>query len=173
MLASIVLMLSAAQAGAPVQESFEPTTIRNFVRASADFCTGGQPRMEHFARLKAEGIKAVVNLRTPVEHNAAEEREAVERAGLKYFSIPVIYKEPKAEQADEFLRITDDPANRPMFIHCTAAIRVGAFWLIRRVVRDGWAWDRALEDARKVGLVNAPHLEEFARQYIASHGVPR
>ena len=59
---------------------------------------------------------------------------------------------------------------RPMFIHCTAAIRVGAFWLIRRVVRDGWTWDRALEDARKVGLSNAPHLEDFARQYIASHG---
>ena len=167
LLTFLFVLAQTAAIGQP--ESFEPTTIRNFVRASPDFCTGGQPRMEHFARLKAEGIKAVVNLRTPVEHSAAEEREAVEKAGLKYFSIPVVYKDPKAEQVDEFLRITDDPANRPMFIHCTAAIRVGAFWLIRRVVRDGWAWDRALEDARKVGL-NAAHLEEFARQYVASHG---
>jgi hypothetical protein len=71
---------------------------------------------------------------------------------------------------DEFLKITDDPANRPMFIHCTAAIRVGGFWLIRRVLRDGMSYDAALAEARKVGLVNAPHLEEFARQYLARHG---
>ena len=66
-------------------------------------------------------------------------------------------------------QITDDPANRPMFIHCTAAIRVGAFWAIRRALRDGLTTDAALEEGRKVGLVNAPHLEEFARKYIASH----
>ena len=169
MLLSLLFVLTQATA-ATQSESFEPSTIRNFVRASADFCTGGQPRVEHFTRLKAEGIKAVVNLRTPGEHRADEERQAVEQAGLKYFNIPVVYREPKAEQVDEFLKITDDAENRPAFIHCTAAIRVGAFWLIRRVVRDGWTWDRALEDARKVGLVNAPHLEEFAKQYIASRG---
>jgi uncharacterized protein (TIGR01244 family) len=162
----LVMTLQAAQTS-PAPESADPATIRNFVRVSADFCTGGQPRPDHFARLKAEGVKTVLNLRTPGEHRADEERQAVEQAGLKYFNIPVVYSAPTVEQADEFLRITDDPANRPMFIHCTAAIRVGGFWLIRRVVRDGWTWDRALEDARKVGLVNAPHLEEFAKSYIA------
>ena len=56
-----------------------------------------------------------------------------------------------------------------MFIHCTAAIRVGAFWAIRRAVRDGLSPDAALEEGRKVGLTNAPHLEDFVRAYIASH----
>jgi hypothetical protein len=56
-----------------------------------------------------------------------------------------------------------------MFIHCTAAIRVGTFWMIRRVLRDGMSAEAALEEAKKVGLANAPHLEEFARNYIASH----
>jgi len=55
-----------------------------------------------------------------------------------------------------------------MFIHCTAAIRVGAFWLMRRVARDGWTRDAALAEARNVGLTNAPHLEAFAKQYLAS-----
>jgi hypothetical protein len=41
--------------------------------------------------------------------------------------------------------------------------------MIRRALRDGMTADAALEDARKVGLSNAPHLEEFARAYIASH----
>jgi hypothetical protein len=56
-----------------------------------------------------------------------------------------------------------------MFMHCTAAIRVGAFWMIRRAVRDGLSVEAALEEGRNVGLVNAPHLEEFAKQYIAAH----
>jgi protein tyrosine phosphatase (PTP) superfamily phosphohydrolase (DUF442 family) len=87
---------------------------------------------------------------------------------MKYFNIPVVYRAPTDAQADEFLRLTDDPANRPMFIHCTAAIRVGAFWAIRRVLRDGMSVEAALEEGKKVGLTDAPHLEEFARKYIAS-----
>jgi uncharacterized protein (TIGR01244 family) len=170
MLASLILVVAQAAAPVAAPQSFEPATIRNFVRVSTDVCTGGQPRPEHFARLAADGVRAVLNLRTPGEHRADEEQTAVASAGLKYFNIPVVYSKPTFEQADEFLKVTDDPANRPIFIHCTAAIRVGAFWLIRRVVRDGWTWDRAIEDARKVGLTNAPHLEAFARSYVASRG---
>ncbi|HVL66688.1 MAG TPA: protein tyrosine phosphatase family protein [Vicinamibacterales bacterium] len=141
--------------------------IRNFLQVTPDFCTGGQPRPEHFEALKARGVKTVLNLRPPREHRAEEEKAAVEKAGLTYLNIPVDYQNPKAEDVDEFLRITDDPANRPMFIHCTAAIRAGTFWLIRRVLRDGMTLEAALEEARKVGLVNAPHLEEFAKAYIS------
>jgi uncharacterized protein (TIGR01244 family) len=166
-LLTVLAMLAQAPAGPP--QAAEVPPIRNFMRVTTDFCTGGQPRLEHFAQLKAEGTRAVLNLRQPGEHRAAEEQEAVEKAGLKYFNIPVEYSKPTAASVDEFLRITDDPANRPMFIHCTAAIRVGAFWMIRRVLRDGFTPDAALDEARKVGLVPTPHLEEFARSYIETH----
>jgi uncharacterized protein (TIGR01244 family) len=160
--------LQAASQAAPASAQEVPP-IRNFLQVTPQFCTGGQPRPEHFAKLKADGVKAVLNLRTPGEHRAEEEQAAVQQAGMKYFNIPVVYTAPTDAQVDEFLRITDDPANRPMFIHCTAAIRVGTFWMIRRVVRDGMSPEAALEEAKKVGLANAPHLEEFARNYIASH----
>ena len=161
-----LLLVLSGQARSQTQELLP---IRNFLQVTPQFCTGGQPRLEHFAKLKADGVKAVLNLRQPSEHRADEERAAVEQAGLKYFNIPVAYQNPTDAQVDEFLKISDDPANRPMFIHCTAAIRVGAFWTIRRAVRDGMSVDAALEEGRKVGLVNAPHLEEFARKYIAAH----
>ena len=148
----------------------EPRPIRNFVQINKDFCTSGQPRPEHFATLKADGVRAVLNLRTPGEHRAEEEKTEVERLGMKYFNIPVVYTAPTYEQVDEFLRITDDPANRPMLVHCTAAIRVGAFWMIRRIVRDGMPYDQALAEARTVGLQNAPHLEEFVKAYVAARG---
>ncbi len=159
----------AASQPPPPASAQELPPIRNFLQVTPQFCTGGQPRPEHFAKLKADGVKAVLNLRTPAEYRAEEEQAAVQQAGMKYFNIPVVYTAPTDAQVDEFLRITDDPANRPMFIHCTAAIRVGTFWMIRRVIRDGMSPEAALEEARKVGLANAPHLEEFARNYIASH----
>jgi uncharacterized protein (TIGR01244 family) len=160
-------ILALVSMQAPVGQA--PPDIRNFLQVTPEFCTGGQPRIEHYARLKADGVKAVLNLRQPTEHRAEEEQQAVEAAGLKYFNIPVSYQNPSDADVDQFLKITDDPANRPMFIHCTAAIRVGAFWAIRRVVRDGMTIDAALEEAKKVGLREAPHLDQFVRAYIASH----
>src|SRR6187401_2523508 len=84
----------------PAQQPAAPgdQPIRNFLKVSTDFCTGGQPRMEHFAQLKADGVKAVLNLRTPGEHRADEEKAAVEQAGLHYFNIPVVYTAPTNEQ---------------------------------------------------------------------------
>ena len=161
-----LLLVLSLQAPAQAQEL---PPIQKFLQVTPQFCTGAQPRLEHFAKLKADGVKAVLNLRQPSEHRADEERAAVEQAGMKYFNIPVVYRDPTDAQVDEFLKLTDDPANRPMFIHCTAAIRVGAFWAIRRAVRDGLSVDAALEEGKKVGLTNAPHLEEFARRYIAAH----
>lgn len=163
----IALLVVAALAASGQQAEVPP--IRAFLQVTPEFCTGGQPRVEHYVTLKAKGVKTVLNLRQPSEHRADEEKELVEAQGMKYFNIPVNYREPAAADVDAFLKITDDPANRPMFVHCTAAIRVGAFWAIRRVLRDGMTWEAALEEAKRVGLVNAPHLEEFAQKYIAAH----
>ncbi len=168
-LATALLQTQAPAPAAAVPAQAELPPIRKFLQVTPDFCTGAQPRIEHFAKLRSRGVKTVLNLRQPSEHRAEDEQAAVEQAGMKYINIPVVYASPTDEQADAFLKITDDPANRPMFVHCTAAIRVGAFWLIRRVLRDGMTWDAALEEAATVGLVDAPHLVEFARNYIAIH----
>jgi uncharacterized protein (TIGR01244 family) len=154
-------LLAFAQSDAP--------PIREFLRINKDFCTGAQPKLEHLAQLKAEGIKTIINLRPPSEHRAAEEEAKAKELGLRYFNIPVVFADPKDEQVAEFLRITDDAENRPAFIHCAGAVRVGAFWMIRRVLRDGWTVEKAEEEARKVGLRESPHLNAFARSYIERH----
>lgn len=162
-----LLLLLALSSATAQQEEVQP--IRNFVRVNDQFCTGGQPKPEHLERLKAEGVKAIINLRSPGEHRAAEEETKAKELGLRYFNIPFVFGEPKDEQATEFLKITDDPENRPAFIHCTAGIRVGAFWMIRRVLRDGWKLEAAEEEAKKIGLRESPHLNEFARKYIEKY----
>ncbi|MDQ3665685.1 MAG: protein tyrosine phosphatase family protein [Acidobacteriota bacterium] len=160
----LLLLVSAS-----VMATQKVRPIRNFIRINDQFCTGAQPRLDHLEQLKAEGVKAIINLRPPSEHRAAEEEAKAKELGLRYFNIPVVFGEPKEEQATEFLKIADDPKNRPAFIHCAAAIRVGAFWMIRRVLRDGWTLEAAEEEAKKVGLRESPHLNEFARKYIEKH----
>ena len=163
---SFIAVLLFAFSSAMAQD---PGEIRNFLRVNKDFCTGGQPKLEHLEKLKADGVKAIINLRQPSEHRAAEEEAKAKELGLRYFNIPVAYGNPNEEQVAEFLKITDDPNNRPAFIHCTAAIRVGAFWMIRRVLRDGWKIEDAEAEAVKVGLRESPHWLEFARKYIETH----
>jgi len=166
----VILLTAFCAVLTSAQIQSEQPAIFNFTRVSDQYCTGGQPKLEALEKLKAEGVKAIINLRQPSEHRAGDEEAKAKELGLKYFNIPVVYRDPKEEQATEFLKITDDPANRPVFIHCTAAIRVGAFWMIRRVLRDGWTVEAAEEEAKKIGLREAPHMTEFAKNYIAKYG---
>jgi len=143
--------------------------IQNFLKINTEFCTGGQPTPAQLGELKSQGITTIINLRTPAEHDAAAEEAEAKKLGMKYFNIPVSNQAgPKDEQADEFLKLTDDAKNRPVFIHCGSANRVGGFFLIRRVLRDGMTFDAAKAEATKIGL-RAPTLEEFAKQYIDKH----
>ena len=145
----------------------EVTAIPSFLKLTDNVWTGGQPTMEHLAKLKEGGVKVIINLRPHSEHNGAKEEAKAKELGLSYFNIPVVFREPQPEDADDFLKITDEQLkNGPVFIHCAAAIRVGAFWMIRRVLRDGWEFDKALEEANKIGLRNQAPLIEFAKGYI-------
>ncbi len=131
------------------------------------FATAGQPKTEAFAKLAKQGFRAVLNLRT-AEEGAEQEREQVEKAGLRYLNIPVVTANPKPEQVPEFIKAVKDPANQPMLIHCGGAQRVGAFWMIYRVTDQGWSEEKAMEEATKIGLTR-PELIKFAKEYIASH----
>jgi hypothetical protein len=48
-----VLSLLPTDRGEPT--AGRPQSIRAFFKVNTDFCTGGQPRLEHFATLKADG----------------------------------------------------------------------------------------------------------------------
>ena len=131
--------------------------------------TGGQPTDAAFAKLAANGYRAVLSLRTASEGiDLKHEQEAVEKAGMRYVSVPVVSSAPKPEQVDQFIKAVKQKDNQPMLIHCGSANRVGAFWMIYRVVDQGWPEDKALEEAIKIGLTS-PVLKGFAHEYIGSH----
>jgi len=133
------------------------------------FTTGGQPTGEAYVKAAANGFRAVLSLRTNSEGvDLVLERARVKSNRMRYFNIPVNSAAPRAEQADEFLRIARDKTNHPMLVNCASANRVGAFMMILRVVEQGWSEEQALEEAIKIGLAS-DGLKRFASDYIARH----
>jgi len=140
---------------------------------SRSLATGGQPSARAFGRLADNGFRSVLNLRTPSEGvDLKRERVAAEEAGLRYLHIPFAGSEPRAEQADEFIRVVSEKSNHPMLIHCATANRVGALMLIYRVVEHGWSLEEAEAEAARIGLRSA-ELKQFARDYIARRKAER
>lgn len=131
-----------------------------------NFATGGQPTEQAFSKLAANGFRSVLNLRTASEGVDLEnERRLVELSGMRYINIPVVGSAPRAEQADEFIRVVKEKSNHPMLIHCRSAGRVGAFMMIFRVVEQGWSEEKAEEEAVRIGL-HTEELKKFAKDYI-------
>jgi protein tyrosine phosphatase (PTP) superfamily phosphohydrolase (DUF442 family) len=146
----------------------ELTGIQHFLKLNDQVWTGGQPWVEHLPKLKDAGIKVIISLRQPSEWNSEREAAKVKELGMNYFNIPVSFNEPDELDVDDFLKLTDEQLkNGPVFIHCAVGSRVGAFWMIRRVLRDNWDYDKALEEANRIGLrSNQSQLIEFAKAYI-------
>src|SRR5436853_5969747 len=72
-------------------EMDEVAGIRRFFRVDKDVCTGGQPKLVQLEKLKAEGVKTIINLRPAKEHAAAKEEAKAKELGLRYFNIPVAF----------------------------------------------------------------------------------
>jgi protein tyrosine phosphatase (PTP) superfamily phosphohydrolase (DUF442 family) len=117
--------------------------IPNFHRVSKDLYRGGQPSPEGFGRLKALGVKTVVNLRTSHSDEAG-----LAGLGMLYEEIPATAWTNKLdEQAVRFLRILEDKRKLPVFVHCGfGGDRTGAMVAVYRLAICGWSRQEALEE---------------------------
>jgi len=163
-------LVALTMATVTAQEKQERAGITNFTKVDAVVACGGATEVSALDGLKQDGFKTIINLRLATEQgaNIDENRAKAQGLGLTYVHIPLSGSAPDPTAADQFLATIADKANQPVYIHCASASRVGAMWMIKRVLQDGWTVDKALEEAKAIGLRSAP-LEQFARDYIASH----
>jgi uncharacterized protein (TIGR01244 family) len=163
-------LLLCAVVTASAQQKMERPGITNYTKVDAVVACGGATETSALAGLKADGFKTIINLRQPSEMGANIEQNAeqAKALGLNYVNIPVNGQAPDPKAVDQFLATIANKANQPAFIHCASASRVGALWLVKRVLQDGWAIDKATEEAKLIGLRSAP-LEQFALKYIEEH----
>jgi uncharacterized protein (TIGR01244 family) len=165
---ALVVFLSAAPLAQVVKQ--ERPGIVNFSKVDAVVACGGATETSALDGLAKDGFKSVINLRLASEANANIDLNAAQARslGLKYIHIPFSTQQLDPKVIDQFLAAIADKSNQPAYVHCGSASRVGAVWLAKRVLQDGWTIEKATEEAKLIGL-RSEALEKFALDYIASH----
>jgi protein tyrosine/serine phosphatase len=139
-------VLSTAQSSPPTKS--QDIQIKNFGCINETFYRGAQPKPTDYADLAAMGIKTVIDLQ---RDGKTDEQALVEAQGMKFIRIGMSDKsQPAAEQAELFLKVVNDPANQPVFVHCAGGRhRTGAMSALYRMTHDGWSADQAYQEMKQ------------------------
>ncbi len=143
--------------------------VPNFAKISDSVWRGGQPTAEGFRNLEAAGVKTVINLRH--DHDDAP---LLAGTHLNYIRIPARPWNPTEDQIVQFLRIVENPANGPVFVHCAqGADRTGYCLAAYRIIVDKWTADDAIREMfafhyNSIWFENPRFLRHLNRDLILS-----
>jgi protein tyrosine/serine phosphatase len=170
-LAFTTALLLAASASAEPKPSFDLTKIRidNFGQTNDHYYRGAQPRSRDYSDLAALGVKTVIDL---TKDGRDDESGFVQRAGMKFYRIPLTTSEaPAPAKVAQFLKIVNDPANWPVYVHCQGGRhRTGVMTAVYRMTQDGWTADRAYQEMKQYrfeGFPGHPELKRFVYDYYS------
>ena len=115
-----------------------------------------QPGAAELDRLRQDGVRSIVDLRTPEDAAAplSPEQEAAEAEvrGLSYRHFPVGAGDVDDAVLDRFGEVLRG-VERPVFVHCMVGRRAGMFALSQVAVEQGIPGDQMLEMARDLGVL--------------------
>ncbi len=139
-------------------------SIHHFRQLTDDLITSGQPTEEQLAAVAAAGFQVVINLALHgASYSLPDERGTVERLGLIYEHIPVIWAEPTHDNLVRFIEAMERHRGRRLYVHCAANMRVSAFMALYRVLRLGWRYQDTLADLHAIWQPN-PAWQAFIEQ---------
>jgi uncharacterized protein (TIGR01244 family) len=142
--------------------------VNNFQKVDDHVYRGAQPTETGFRNLVRLGIRTVIDLRESGGARSASEAASVGAAGMRYISVPMRGMEsPSDESVARVLAVLDDTATGPVFVHChRGADRTGAVIACYRIEHDHWTNDRALAEARSMGMSWYQRaLQRYVRSY--------
>lgn len=142
--------------------------IYKYRRAEEHIATGGQPTVEQLATVAAAGCSTVINLGLhEADYALSDERSTVESLGMQYVHIPVVWKHPTPEDLTRFSQTLSAFEGQDLFVHCAANVRVTVFIALDRVVRQGWAAERAMATVDLATL--PPPWQQFISDVLSRH----
>lgn len=129
--------------------------IYNFLNLSDSIATSGQPTEAQFSAISESGYQVVVNLALPESPNALpHEREVVEAQGMQYVYIPVVWEKPTIDDVMRFFSVMEANADKKIFVHCAANMRVSAFMYLYRLIHEGVSEEQAKTDLHQIWVPN-------------------
>jgi len=176
--AVVALTLSTSDATAQIKDpgpsvsataDISSIKIFNFGKINANYYRGSQPNASGVASLKALGVKTVIDLRSD-EDRDAQESTFVEKAGMKYVSIPMTTHEtPSLKKLDQFLKLVNDPANQPVYVHCVEGRhRTGVMTAVYRMTGEGWTPDQAFKEMKEFRF-GADFLHKEFKKFVYAY----
>jgi tyrosine-protein phosphatase SIW14 len=152
-------------------DRFPAIHIDNFGEINANYYRGGQPRRSDYAELAAFGVRTVVNLTS--DDAQPDERSLVDQVGMQYVGIPMTTRiVPTPDQIAEFLRIVNDPAKQPVFVHCVGGRhRTGLMTAIYRMTSDRWTAAQAFAEMKRFRF-GADFLHPEFKQFVYAFHLP-
>ena len=141
--------------------------INNFGRINDNYFRGAQPDGRDYQDLATLGVRTVIDL---TSEGRANERGIVEGAGMKFYRIPMTTSDrPSNSAVTEFLKLVNDPANQPVYVHCQGGRhRTGVMTAVYRMTQDGWNADRAYAEMKQYkfeGFPGHPVLKNFVYSF--------
>lgn len=127
------------------------TLAAEFTQPRPGLHTGGQPSPEDLARLQAQGVRAVIDLRGPQEERGYDQAAEVRRLGMDYITLPIASKDDVTPANAAALHALLDAQDGDVLLHCASGNRVGAL-LALRAATAGVPHEDALELGRAAGL---------------------
>jgi uncharacterized protein (TIGR01244 family) len=164
-----VLVLALLLAGGELPATMDPAAIPNYQLLRPGLAVAGKPSPEALARLKQQGFKTVIDLRSESE-GLAEEKASVESQGLRYVSVPMTAQSFTLADALKVKGVLDDPASGPVLLHCAASNRVGGVIAVIEA-KNGKSVEQAIEEGKKAGLRSDAMVEAVKR--VLSEPVPK
>lgn len=127
--------------------------LGHFFKVNDTLFRGQQPTDRGLAQLKEMGIKHVVYLHFN-KKQAAHEKAVVEGLGMKFTHMPMSWLlPPKQHQIDTWLKITMNPEEGPVFVHCQhGRDRTGTMVGIYRIAHDKWTYQQAYAEMKEKGF---------------------
>lgn len=155
-------------AGLPIRAALEQTQVNGlhkFYRVDEHIYRSAQPSREGLQALPKLGIKTVIDLRGASER--ASESELLGSMGIKYVNIPMpALGAPSLESVKQALALLIDQNAWPILVHCErGADRTGTVIACLRISQDGWSNQKALDEAKKLGLAS---IQTAKKHFILS-----
>src|SRR5215212_3975439 len=156
---------------AAAAERLSAIRIENFGQINPNYYRGSQPKPGDYADLAGLGVRTVINLTS--DDGQADERVVVEHAGMQYVGMPMTTRiVPTPTQISEFLRIVNDPAKQPVFVHCVGGRhRTGVMTAIYRMTSDRWTAEQAFAEMKRFRF-GADFLHPEFKQFVYGFRLP-
>ena len=170
---SIVVCLTLTRVVGAGQMNQFGVHIDNFGQINSNYYRGAQPGPAGFLQLKKLGVRTVIDLQA---RGKLQEWRWVQDAGMQYFKIPLSdQRPPTTDQTEYFLKLVNDPANWPVYVHCAGGRhRSGEMTAIYRITHDSWTAKQAFEEMKRYKYYSfGGHgsLKDYVYQYYEAHRV--